>query len=496
MARDRDTARERNARIRKEQQKLSEERRLRSLRTEDFQAHGDTSDFVRFHSITEPSTSEIQREPRSRKQSASRKTSSSRTRTRTVTAKKRTRQEAPTKKSVFSAAAIPLTARHESDFSLIASIILLSFIGLVMVTSSSYYYAYNTFGDSLYFFRKQLLFLVLGTAALVVCMNVPLQWYKRFAWAAYLAAIVCLVAVLFIGIEVKGSKRWLGVGSFSFQPTELAKLSVALFMAVKVDQHRKTIKSARTFFMLLAILAVPTGLVLYQNLSSGIIVGMIGLVIMFVGGCKFRYFMILGAIALAFFGIFVVLPSYVPLDAFPGFMQGFIEDFMYRSNRVEAFLDPFAYAQSTGYQTVQSLYAVGSGGFFGLGLGESIQKLGFIPEAHNDIIFAIICEELGLFGATIVILLFGIMLKQGIQIAMDAPDRFTTYAATGLISQIGIQAIMNIAVNTNSIPATGVSLPFISYGGSSFLFLMGSMGILLNISKYTRETDTLQAVYE
>ena len=159
---------------------------------------------------------------------------------------------------------------------------------------------------------------------------------------------------------------------------------------------------------------------------------------------------------------------------------------MYRSVRVKAFLDPFQYSQKEGYQIVQSLYAIGSGGFFGQGLGESIQKLGFIPEAYNDIIFAIICDELGLLGAGLVIALFGILVWQGVKIAQKAPDPFTCYLAIGLIAQVGIQAVLNIAVSTNSIPATGVSLPFISYGGSSIFFLMAGMGLLLNISRFTR----------
>ena len=164
---------------------------------------------------------------------------------------------------------------------------------------------------------------------------------------------------------------------------------------------------------------------------------------------------------------------------------------MYRSNRVEAYLDPFKYAQGIGYQTVQSLYAIGSGGIFGAGLGESIQKLGFIPEAYNDIIFAVICEELGLFGATIVLLLFGILIKQGIRIAMNAPDRYMSYVAVGFTAQVGIQAIMNVAVNTNTIPATGASLPFISYGGTAMILLLCSMGVLLNISRYTRNIENI-----
>lgn len=256
-------------------------------------------------------------------------------------------------------------------------------------------------------------------------------------------------------------------------------------MAVKVEQYQKHIESGKTFFKLLLLLMIPTALVAYQNLTSGIIIAMIGLTIMFIGGCRWRYFALMGLAAIAVITVFVILPVYVPLSKFPSFLQPFIEKFMYRANRVKAFLDPFQYAQNEGYQIVQSLYAIGSGGFFGHGLGESIQKLGFIPEAYNDIIFAIICEELGLLGAGMVILLFGVIVWQGAKIAIKAPDAFTTYLAAGLVVQVGLQAVLNIAVSTNSIPATGVSLPFISYGGSSILFLMISMGLLLNVSRRT-----------
>ncbi len=510
MGRRNDSERERR---RLQAREMSEERKRRSLRSEDFRGQDGPSDAVRFQQINDPGLKEKEgARPRPSKNqnrafanagAASAKGHTSSARQEAQKAQKeafkaeRAAQKESKKRARDRRARARAMTRHESNFSLIAGVVLLSFIGLVMVTSSSYYYAYNTIGDSLYFFRKQLLFLVIGGAAAVICSVLPLSWFRRLAFLVYLVSVLCLVAVLFVGIEAKGSRRWLGAGSVSFQPAELAKLGVALFMAVKVDDWQKTIKTGRTFLRLLFILAVPTVLVLYQNLSSGLIIGCVGLIIMFVGGCRLRYFVILGLSAAAAFGLFVVLPGFVPLESYPAFMQGFIKQFMYRSNRVEAFLDPFSYAQSSGYQTVQSLYAVGSGGFFGLGLGESIQKLGFIPEAYNDIIFAVICEELGLFGATIVVLLFGIVLKEGIQIAIAARNRFSTYVAAGIVGQIAIQAILNIAVNTNSIPATGVSLPFISYGGSSILFLMSGVGILLNISRYTKTAPVAaQPAYE
>ena len=382
-----------------------------------------------------------------------------------------------------------LPKKEESDFTIIACVVLLSFIGLVMVTSSSYYYSYTTMGDSMYLFRRQLIWLVVGFGAMIFAAKFPLKIMKQFARVAYLASVVCCVAVLFIGIEVNGSTRWLGVGQLSFQPAELAKIGVALYMSQLVEEHQKDITEKRTFIYLLIVLGIPTLLVAYQNLSSGIIIAVIGIIIMFVGGARWKhFFMIAGPVAAAAV-LLVVLPMVIPIESFPEFMQGFLSDFFYRTERVQAWLDPFAYAQDEGYQTIQSLYAVGSGGLFGRGLGQSIQKLGYIPEAYNDIIFSIICEELGLFGAAIVTLLFGMFTWHGIKISLFAPNKFTALLSVGIVGQIAVQAILNIAVNTNTIPATGVSLPFISYGGSSMLFLMASVGIVLNISGYTRKTS-------
>ena len=382
-----------------------------------------------------------------------------------------------------------LPKKEESDFTIIACVVLLSFIGLVMVTSSSYYYAYTTMGDSMYLFRRQLIYLVLGIFAMVAAMKFPISLMKKFSRIAYLASIVCSVLVLFIGIEVNGSTRWLGVGQISFQPAELAKIGVALHMAYLVEDHQDDITDLNVFIRLMIVLGIPTLLVAYQNLSSGIIIAVIGIIIMFVGGARWKHFFMIALPLAGLAALIIVLPMIIPIESFPEFMQGFLSEFFYRTERVQAWLDPFAYAQDEGYQTIQSLYAVGSGGFFGRGLGQSIQKLGFIPEAYNDIIFSIICEELGLFGAIIVTLLFGMFTWHGIKISLFAPNKYTALLSAGIVGQIAIQAILNIAVNTNTIPATGVSLPFISYGGSSMLFLMASVGIVLNISGYTRKTS-------
>ena len=379
------------------------------------------------------------------------------------------------------------SVRNESNFTIIACTMILLVIGLIMVTSSSYYYAYNSTGDSLYFFRRQFIWIVISIVAMVIVSRFPLSVIYRFALPIYLFSVFCCVLVLFIGQNVNGSTRWLGVGSLSFQPAELAKLAVAIYMSRLCAENKNQMGDMKMFIRLLVVLAIPTLLVAYQNLSSGIIIGVIGVVVMYLGGAKWKHFFMIVLPAFALVALLVVLPMIIDVESMgEGALKSFLEEFQYRTNRVRAWGNPFDYALDDGYQTIQALYAVGSGGFFGRGLGQSIQKLGYIPFAYNDIIFAVICEELGLFGAGIVIILFGVLTYSGVRISLFAPNDYTALLSAGLVAQIGLQAVLNIAVNTNSIPATGISLPFISYGGSSMLFLMASVGILLNISTYSR----------
>lgn len=387
-----------------------------------------------------------------------------------------------------------LPERNESNFTLLASVILLLVVGIVMVTSSSYYYAYYSMGDSLYFFRRQIIWTLISIVAMVLVSRVPLTWIRGLAFPIYLFSILCNILVFFIGTEVNGSTRWLGVGSLSFQPAELSKLAVAIYISKLVDDFKDQMGKRRIFFIVFAAVLIPTGLVAYQNLSSGIIVAAIGVIIMFIGGARIKHFiMIIGPV----FGaavLLVILPLIVDVSTMGGPLGNFLREFAYRSSRVSAWLDPFADSMGDGYQTVQALYAVGSGGFFGRGLGHSIQKLGYIPFAYNDIIFAVICEELGIFGAGIVMLLFGVFTWNGVKISLNSPNRYTMLLTIGLTGQIALQAVLNVAVNTNSMPATGISLPFISYGGSSMLFLMASVGLILNISTYGAAERKKQAL--
>jgi len=386
-----------------------------------------------------------------------------------------------------------LPKRKESNFQLISCVVILLLFGLIMVTSSSYYYAYTALGDSMYFFRRQAMWIVVGLLTMFIFAHIPIKWLSRFAWAVYFIALFFQLAVLFVGTEVNGSTRWIQVGPVNFQPSELSKLAMAIIMAYLVEIHKGEIGRLRTFLKLLCVLGLPTILVAVENLSSAMIIAFIGLLIMYIGGCKPRHFIGIVLPLAAILILLIWLPLLVPVESMPSGLGKILNKFMYRSMRIKAWLDPFKYALGDGYQTVQSLYAVGSGGFFGRGLGQSIQKLGYIPEAYNDIIFAIICEELGWFGAFVVIMIFAMFAWNGIRISLYAPDRFTSLLAAGLVGQIVLQAILNIGVNTNSIPPTGVSLPFISYGGSSMFFLMASVGILLDISAYNRQTDTKAA---
>lgn len=385
--------------------------------------------------------------------------------------------------------AMPLPKRREINFSIVACVLILMFVGLIMVTSSSYYYAYNTWGDSMYFFKRQGLWTVLGLAAMIVSTRIPLRWYKTTAKAIYGLALFLSLLVLVVGTTTNGSTRWLNIGGMSFQPSELTKLAVIIFLSEQVVERQSEIRTRGCFALLFFEVLVPTGLVATQNLSSAVIILVVGLMIMFIGGCRLRYFftMVLPLVAL---GMFVLaMPLLFDVNKMPSLVQKVLSPVLYRTERIEAWLDPFANARGSGYQTIQSLYAIGSGGFFGRGLGQSIQKLGYIPEAYNDIIFAIICEELGFFGAMMIVLLFVLFAWNGVQVSFFAPNTFMSLIAAGITGQIALQAILNIGVNTNMIPPTGVTLPFISYGGSSMLFLMWSVGMLLDISAFSYRAE-------
>lgn len=361
--------------------------------------------------------------------------------------------------------------RQHYDFPMLFIIILLVMFGNVMIFSSSYYYCLTNpqlYSSMYYFLFRQLRWSIVGLAVMIFVMNFDYRILRRLSFPGYVVSNILLVLVQLIGTEEKGSKRWLGYGPIQFQPSEVAKICVILFLAHYILTHKDILKTFKGFVQCMVILMIPVVLIGVANLSTAIIVLGFGIMMIFVASPKIWYFVAAGVPLCGLGGIAVTLPM-----------------FRYRFKRITAWLDPFSDMTDSGYQIIQSLYAVASGGLFGLGLGQSRQKT-FVPEAYNDIIFAIICEELGMVGAFIVIALFAILVWRGIKIAMNAQDMYGCLVAVGVVSMIAIQALINIAVVTNTIPNTGVPLPFISYGGTSLVFTMAAMGIVLNISRYQK----------
>ena len=351
------------------------------------------------------------------------------------------------------------------DYSLLFIIIFLVCFGLVMLYSTSSYDGQLKFDDSAHYVKKQLFATSLGFMAMYPTSRIDYHVWMRFAGVAYIAALLLCTAVIFVGQEYNGQKRWLKLGPLSFQPSEFAKIAVILFLAVLISRMPKQMKKFQTVIKVLLIVVPIVGVIAYNNLSTAIILLGIAVVMSFVASPKYAQFFALGGLGIAFGSIFIYLERY-------------------RAERIKIWLNPEDYEK--GYQTLQGLYAIGSGKLFGKGLGESMQKLGFLPEAQNDMIFSIICEELGLFGAVCVILLFLLMLWRFMVIANNAPDLYGALLVVGIMAHISIQVILNIAVVTNSIPNTGITLPFISYGGTSVLFLLSEMGLALSVSRGIR----------
>ncbi|MCI9620682.1 MAG: cell division protein FtsW [Dorea sp.] len=351
------------------------------------------------------------------------------------------------------------------DYTLLTALFMLVVTGLVILYSTSAYNGEVKFHDSFYYLKKQVFATLLGIAGMYVAANMDYHVWRHVAVLGYLTAILLSVAVLFIGDEINGSKRWLSLGPFSFQPSEFAKVAVILFLSHMVTKNAKDIGKMRTMIKIMVSILPIVGLVGASNLSTAIIILGIGVILIFVASPKYGQFVFMGLLGIGFMAIFLALESY-------------------RLERLAIWRNPEAYEK--GYQTLQGLYAIGSGGLFGRGLGESIQKLGFVPEAQNDMIFSIICEELGLFGAGFILILFLILIWRFFVIATHAGDLFGALIATGAMGHMMIQVILNIAVVTNTIPNTGITLPFISYGGTSVVFLLAEMGLVLSVSSLVK----------
>ncbi len=366
---------------------------------------------------------------------------------RTVTAQKKKKKRSGSKKFI--------------DYTLLLIIVCILGFGLVMLYSTSAYNATLKYGNSIYYLKKQVIAACMGFAVMYFCIKVDYHFFARFAGIAYLAATILCLAVNFVGSSSHGSSRWLNIFGVSFQPSELAKIAVILYLAVVISKRPMAMRTFQGNVKLLATILPIFLVVAYNNLSTAIIIAGIAFIMVFISSPKTAPFL-LGVLGLAALALIFVFGTY-------------------RQERLQIWLHPEDFDK--GYQTLQGLYAIGSGGLFGKGLGESIQKLGFVPEAQNDMIFSIICEELGLFGAICVILMYIMLLWRLLLIATNAKDMLGSYLVIGIMIHIALQVILNIAVVTNSMPNTGVTLPFISYGGTSIMFLIAEMGVALSVSK-------------
>ena len=362
------------------------------------------------------------------------------------------------------------------DYSLLFIVLFLLGFGLIMIYSASSYTAFAEYGDAAHYLKRQAVSAVLGLIAMIVVANIPYHFWERFAVLGYVVSAVLIVLVLSpLGVESHNARRWIGIPGtgFNIQPAEVAKLCMILFLAVLVCKMGNSVRTMKGFiFMVLAPMPIAGMIYLItDNLSSAIIVLGISVLMVFVASPDYKKFIVLGLIVVSVAALLIFLITSTDL------ISGF------RSGRILAWLDPESDAQDKGFQTLQALYAIGSGGVWGKGLGQSMQKLSFLPEAQNDMIFSLLCEELGLFGAVAIILMFILLIWRMMIIANNAPDLFGAMLVVGVIGHIAIQAILNIAVVTNTIPNTGISLPFISYGGSSVIFLLIEIGLVLSVAK-------------
>ena len=355
------------------------------------------------------------------------------------------------------------------DYSLLFIVIFLVCFGLVMLYSTSSYNGQVKFGDAAFYLKKQIFASALGFAAMFVVAAIDYRFWKKFWLLAYLAGFGLCVLVMIVGEEHNGSRRWLEIGPLSFQPSELAKLAMVVFLATIISRMPREMGKFKSIIKVMLLTLPMVGVVAMENLSTAIIILGIAVALIFVSSPKYLQFVLIGLSVIAVGAVFILAASY-------------------RLDRLKIWLHPENYEK--GYQTLQGLYAIGSGGLFGKGLGASMQKLGFVPEPQNDMIFSIICEELGLFGAVCIILLFLLLIWRFMVIANNAQDLYGALLVTGIMAHIAIQVVLNIAVVTNSIPNTGISLPFISYGGTSVLFLLAEMGLALSVSRGIRfETE-------
>ena len=353
---------------------------------------------------------------------------------------------------------------REGYFISIVAFILIGY-GLISIYSTTAIFADEKFGDAFFFFRRQLLWVVMGSLAFFVAMRIKYDFLRKISKPLLLLGIFLLVLVFFpqLGREAGGARRWLSVGGFSFQPIEVVKLFLVVYLAAYLADKEKHLKKLRGFLPPAVVIMLISGLVILQpDLGTALLLIITSFIMLFIGGVKVGY---LSGMAISF-----ALPLYF-----------LVFEVAFRKRRILAFLDPWSDPSGTGYQIIQSLLALGSGGLWGVGPGQSQQKLFFLPASHTDFIFSIIGEEMGLVGTGAIVILFTLFVWLGIKIAWNAPDLFGYLLSVGITMMIGLQAAINIGVVTGSLPTIGIPLPFISFGGSSLVFAMAGTGLLLNV---------------
>lgn len=352
------------------------------------------------------------------------------------------------------------------DYPLLFIVLFLVCFGLVMIySSSSYQSSINNGGDSTAILRRQLVWIGISIPLMFFVSFFNYKNYQYFTKIMYLGALLLQLIVIIQEASSHGAKRWIAIGGFQFQPSEVSKIVIILVLAYIINLRIQIIDRKEVLFSILIWILPLFGLIAMENLSTGIIILAISYVMLLVASKKIKVFIVGLVIAFALAVIVLLSASY-------------------RVERIQIWLDPEHHTK--GYQTMQALYAIGSGGIFGKGIGQSMQKMGFIPESHNDMIFSVICEELGIFGAGCIIIMFMMLLYRIAEIARKAPDLYSGLICTGIMTQVGAQIFINIGVVTNTIPPTGIPLPFISYGGTSVLILLVEMGIVLGISRHIK----------
>lgn len=365
-----------------------------------------------------------------------------------------------------------LLRKRLPDLYLLLIVCSLVIIGILMVYSSSHIWAEYKYGDGYFFVKRQLLFIMVGVICMVILTYIPYYIWKQYVQVIFIFCLLLLLAVLIpgVGLVRGGAQSWIGIGAFSIQPSEFMKLGLIMFLAAYMTRNQRVITTfIKGFLLPILLISLAFGLIMLQpDFGTGVVLVGTCVLMLFIAGARIKYFVYLGVIGLIGFSMLIISAPY-------------------RMSRITSYLNPWDDPLGDGFQIIQSLYAIGPGKLLGVGFGNSLQKHFYLPEPQTDFIFAIIGEELGFIGGTFVIILFLLLCLRGFQIALLSKDPFARYVAFGIITMISIQVMINISVVIGLIPVTGITLPFLSYGGSSLTLTLCSMAILLNISMYNRD---------